>query len=326
MAIQQRRITYHREFADHPQKNVIEAMLEAARVGSEVAQHWFYQAHKKHGANSVEVLGVQLKNSTCSDAEYEDFLTKADLECEQKVIPILKRGLDIPVVGEETGHEVPDTQIPNGGKRWLIDPIDGTACFKEGIPDYSITLALQEKVDGQWKTLIGAVVNPENRQTYLADENNAYLFQFDEVLKINAREPEVASPPRNMKDVLKGKKVEVVVYNRDPKNIGWAGINKGIKEQLGDAATHTYSTALQVAKITQGWKDGAIIASDALRYPWDTDAAIHIAEKAGLKVKKTKIDGEPCVFIANSQTLLTALERITTREHNKSLAMAGRNI
>ncbi len=56
------------------------------------------------------------------------------------------------ILGEERGHSAGSADAP----LWIIDPIDGTTCFLNGIPQWCITLAMV--VDG--KTRLGLVHDP----------------------------------------------------------------------------------------------------------------------------------------------------------------------
>lgn len=313
----QKIIDYHRFFDASANKDAISGMLEAAETATKISRDWFEVAHAGDGADAEAILKVEIKYEDRTGSGYEDVLTVADRECEEAMIPILKQTLDIPVVGEETGHEIPDEHIPDGGQRWLIDPIDGTFCFKNGDPDFSITLALQTKENGKWNTDVGLVACPMHNEIYLADEQNAYLVQGERAKRLQVSAPEIAPFSGGMDAAFEGKRIETVAFSKDPKQVTWQNMEQKIGERLGDAAQHTFSSANMIAKIADGWVDGAILCSDALEYAWDTDAAIHIAKTAGAKVKETKIGGEPCVFIANSQSLLTALEHTTEQAYNK---------
>jgi fructose-1,6-bisphosphatase/inositol monophosphatase family enzyme len=318
MPLQQKVISYRTLFAENPHREVIEGMLEAAETGSTISRDWYETAHADGGKDADAILQVEIKYENRAGDGYEDVLTVADRECEEAMIPILKRIRDVPIVGEETGHEVPDGSIPEGGQRWLIDPIDGTFCFKNGYPDFSITLALQTKQGGKWHTDVGLVACPMNSEIYVADQQQAYLVQGERAKTLRAQAPEPPAFSGSLDDAFAGKRIETCIFSKNPEKTAWKGLEKQVGERLGDASQSTFSTANMVAKIADGWVDGAIICADALEYAWDTDAAIHIAEKAGAKVKHTEIDGEPCVFIANSQSLLTALEHVTKQELGKA--------
>jgi histidinol-phosphatase len=75
--------------------------------------------------------------------------TKPDLtpvtEADQAVERTLRDRLaverpDDSIVGEEYGT----SEVPESGRRWIVDPIDGTANYVRGIPVWATLLALQE--------------------------------------------------------------------------------------------------------------------------------------------------------------------------------------
>ena len=73
----------------------------------------------------------------------DNFVTQADLEAEEFVRRrIGERFPGDGVVGEEFGEREGTT-----GRRWIIDPIDGTYSFVHGVPFYGVLLGLE--VDGE---------------------------------------------------------------------------------------------------------------------------------------------------------------------------------
>ena len=70
-----------------------------------------------------------------------DIVTEADLASEKIVIDGLRRLTpDAAILSEEQGASGPE-----GGARWIIDPLDGTVNFAAGLPLFSVTIAYQEK-------------------------------------------------------------------------------------------------------------------------------------------------------------------------------------
>lgn len=70
-----------------------------------------------------------------------DIVTEADLASEKIVIDGLRRLTpDAAILSEEQG-----ASGPQGGARWIIDPLDGTVNFASGLPWFSVTIAYQEK-------------------------------------------------------------------------------------------------------------------------------------------------------------------------------------
>jgi histidinol-phosphatase len=105
-------MTYERE---------LELALEIARKAGELALHFFNQAtlaEEKADASPVTI---------------------ADRECERLITRLLQENFcQDGILGEE-GARIPS----KSGRRWLIDPIDGTRDFVRHNPFWSIQLALQ---------------------------------------------------------------------------------------------------------------------------------------------------------------------------------------
>jgi histidinol phosphatase-like enzyme (inositol monophosphatase family) len=79
-------------------------------------------------------------------------VTAADRETESLIIDSIRaRFPDDAILGEEHG-ETPGTT----GRRWIIDPIDGTAAFTHGVPLYCSLLAVEDR-DGP---LVGIINIP----------------------------------------------------------------------------------------------------------------------------------------------------------------------
>ncbi|HXQ21984.1 MAG TPA: inositol monophosphatase family protein [Candidatus Acidoferrales bacterium] len=116
------------------------AAIAAAQAGGAVALRYFRTA-----------LAVEYKGDRSP-------VTRADRECEQRVVEVLRRDFpDYAFVGEEFGEHAGaagagDRQRP----RWIIDPIDGTKNFIRGIPYFATLIGLEE--DGEIVT--GVVYAP----------------------------------------------------------------------------------------------------------------------------------------------------------------------
>lgn len=316
-------ITYDQEFDSHHNRYAMYAILEAAREGSKITKDWFNKAFQNGagvGIDSDALLGVQQKNNDWDHLDFQDAFTQADIDSEKAIIRILKQHKNIPIVAEESGHEVADYTMPEGSERWLIDPIDGTFCFKNGNPDFSITIALQKKINGEWKTEIGAVAVPMRDQIYLAHESSSYLVEGDRAKQLEVNAKDANAFEGSLDDVFRGKKIESVIYSKTKPE--FMDLRQSVSKRLAKvgAVQHSFSSAIMIAKMADGWLDGVILAANALDYAWDTDAAIHIAEKAGAKVVHQEIGGEPCVLIANSQTTLTALSHLVEQEYKKAIS------
>ena len=90
-----------------------------------------------------------------------DVVSEADVETER----FIRRKLDEAwpddvFVGEETGIQEPES----GQGAWVVDPIDGTACFVKGMPGWSISVAYFR--DGEVE--LGLVFDPVHDELFAA--------------------------------------------------------------------------------------------------------------------------------------------------------------
>ncbi|HEU5238112.1 MAG TPA: inositol monophosphatase family protein [Pyrinomonadaceae bacterium] len=81
------------------------------------------------------------------------FVTIADREAERHIRSRIERAFpDDGILGEEEGEK-----LGKPGRRWIIDPIDGTFSFVHGVPLYAVLLALE--IDNE--PALGVVNLPE---------------------------------------------------------------------------------------------------------------------------------------------------------------------
>lgn len=87
-------------------------------------------------------------------------LTAADLAAEAYIRAALAEAFpEDGVIGEEEAE-----RPSRSGRRWIIDPIDGTRAFASGVPLYSVLMALE--VEG--RPVLGCAHFPAIRQTLVA--------------------------------------------------------------------------------------------------------------------------------------------------------------
>ena len=89
-------------------------------------------------------------------------VTEADRKGEETIVSILRSAFpDFGFLGEEYG-----SQGPQGGTRWIIDPIDGTRNFVRGIPYWATLLALEERGE----VTLGVIHAPATGELYYAQK------------------------------------------------------------------------------------------------------------------------------------------------------------
>ncbi|MFY0674954.1 MAG: inositol monophosphatase [Bacteroidia bacterium] len=124
-------------------ENITSRVIEICReVGAFIASE-----RKSFSESLVKVKG----------AKVHDLVTHVDLESEKRLITSLK-GL-VPKAGfitEETNSNYKE------GLNWIIDPIDGTTNFVQGVPHYCISVALVQSKEH----LIGVVYDVANNDMY----------------------------------------------------------------------------------------------------------------------------------------------------------------
>ena len=111
----------------------------------------------------------EIENLQVSTKGPGDFVTSADRRTEKILVEELQKAHpDYGIITEETGH----INKSNTKNRWIIDPIDGTMNFLNGIPQFAISIGYEE--DGEIKC--GVIFNPILNEMFCAEKGNgAYL-------------------------------------------------------------------------------------------------------------------------------------------------------
>lgn len=114
-----------------------------------------------------------------------DLVTEADVASERLIQQQLQ-ALDptIDFWGEESGRDVESELF------WIVDPIDGTTNFANGVPFFAISIALCRQLDdGKLDTILGVVMElPVGRVYWAQAGRGAFARQPDgreEILRVN---------------------------------------------------------------------------------------------------------------------------------------------
>lgn len=126
-------------------QETLDFAVDIARVAGEITLKYFQRAPET--ATKADGSFV-----TIADRETEAYLRRA----------ISKRFPEDAILGEEDGES-----IGTSGRRWIVDPIDGTFAFVHGVPFYGVLLALE--VDG--KQVLGVVNVPALNEIVYAARN-----------------------------------------------------------------------------------------------------------------------------------------------------------
>jgi myo-inositol-1(or 4)-monophosphatase len=126
-------------------------LLNAIQAGAAQLQHYFHGSFKitnKEGINNL--------------------VTEADHAAEKAIIELILN--DFPdhfILSEETGEIITNSEF-----KWIIDPIDGTVNFANGIPICCVSIGLEKNGE----MILGAVYNPFMNELFFAQKGmGAYL-------------------------------------------------------------------------------------------------------------------------------------------------------
>ncbi len=124
--------------------DLLQTAIAAAHAGAEVLAPYFRDA------------GLEVRRK----AE-NDFVTQADKESEAAVLAeIRKRFPEHRILAEEGGG----AGVGSGEYEWLVDPLDGTTNFLQGLPVYSVSVACRKSDE----LLVGVIEDPEGKNLFTA--------------------------------------------------------------------------------------------------------------------------------------------------------------
>lgn len=114
------------------------------------------------GASKIALEKFGKVSGTTKEGDNNQVLTEADLEIGKFILgKIQEQFPDHNIIDEEAGV------IDNGSEfTWVVDPIDGTSNFANGVPTYGIMVGLLENS----VSIAGGFVLPAANQIYLAEK------------------------------------------------------------------------------------------------------------------------------------------------------------
>lgn len=207
------------------------------------------------------------KNLAISNKEgINNLVTEADHASEKAILETIKEKFpDHYIMSEEVGEIVVDSQY-----KWIIDPIDGTVNYANGIPICAVSIG----VEYQGELIMGSVYNPFLKEFYLAEKGKGAF--------LNGEQIEVSRQEKVMKSCLvTGFPYSYLDVPNGPLDVFGRFIRKGIPvRRLGSAA-------MDLCWVAAGRFDGFY---EHKLEAWDSAAGVIIVEEAGGKV--TDFGGE----------------------------------
>ena len=93
-----------------------------------------------------------------------DFVTATDEAAQNEIVSTLREeGPDVPVCAEE-GTDADALSAAVDGRRWIVDPLDGTTNFMQQVPPYAVSIALQDAD----RIVVGVVLDVTHDELFTA--------------------------------------------------------------------------------------------------------------------------------------------------------------
>ncbi|MEO5377445.1 MAG: inositol monophosphatase [Magnetococcus sp. DMHC-6] len=139
--------------------------IRAARRAGTLAIRFFDRRHQ------LEVVR--------KEGSQADFVSNADTEVERELIyHLAKVSPDYGFLAEESGEKK-----GREGWNWILDPIDGTTNFLQGVPHFAISIALVRETEVQ----LGLIFDPLHNEMFLAEKGRG-AFLNDHRMRVSNRQ------------------------------------------------------------------------------------------------------------------------------------------
>src|ERR1700722_1838322 len=208
-----------------------------------------------------------------------DLVSEMDRASEELILEIILRARpEDGVIGEEGA-----SKSSKSGLSWLIDPIDGTANYLRGLPNYSISIA----VVNEKEALVGVVYDPTLDESFTAiDGHGAALNGHPVTCSAAALAEAIIGTGFSYSSTRRARQAEVLL---------------DVLPAVGDIR-RPGSAAVSLCWVACGRLDGFFETGLS---PWDFAAGALIARESGADVRGAEIDrscGETLVASAPSLT------------------------
>jgi myo-inositol-1(or 4)-monophosphatase len=127
----------------------------------------------KRDFGEVENLQVSRKGPA-------DFVSNADHKAEKTIKDELQKAR--PGYGFLMEESAPVPPTDESGRRWIVDPLDGTSNFLHGLPHFAISIALEERGE----IIAGLVYDPIKEDLFHAEKGTG-AWHNDRRLRVSAR-------------------------------------------------------------------------------------------------------------------------------------------
>lgn len=196
-----------------------------------------------------------------------DYVTTADYEAQEAAVRVVRDAFPEDGIVAEEGEAA--KSVPENGRFWVIDPIDGTSNFVRGMPVWTSSVALV--VDGE--PVAAANHMPVVGDTYVAGDEGVSL-NGDAVCVSDATDHE-------------GFSVVPTVWWEHHRRDEFAELSGRIVNTFGDML-RVGSAQASLSMLASGAVEGVVTNVEV--EPWDSVAGVHMVRRGGGVV--TDVDGE----------------------------------
>jgi len=227
------------------------------------------------------------ERATGAKSSPTDVVSEADLASERAIRDVLSaRRPGDGILGEEGTGDVPGST----GLRWVVDPLDGTVNYLYGLPQWCVSVAVE---DGE-QTLAGVVHDPVRDEAFCATGDGPATLD-GEPLRGSARS-----------ELARALVATGFGYESDVRRVQAAAVARLLPEVRD--IRRAGSAALDLAWLAAGRLDA--FYERGVKH-WDVAAGLLVCERAGLYVRRLEArDGAPPgVLVAPEALLHTLLEQ-----------------
>ncbi len=278
-------------------------MVDLGLSGREVRNIMTYDVSELHrlcdtAAEAARLAGSIMRSSFEGDfsfhekSSFKELVSDVDVRCQESVVGhVLEAFPDHAVLGEESEEHF-DWRICDGTV-WIIDPIDGTTNYVNGIPFCCVSVAAARK----GKVVAGAILDPFRDELFTAVRTDG--------ARLNGQ-PIHVSKCRNLADGVVATEIHYALLRKRTGQFSrFPRVGRSVR-----SVRVMGSAALAMAYVARGRLDAYWTTNLS---PWDTAAAQLLVEEAGGRV--TDIGGN--AYYPRNGPVLASNGRV----HKKLLAI-----
>ncbi len=225
-----------------------------------------------------------------------DYVSQTDLDAQHAALSVIReRHPDHVVLAEEDARTVAERVAAwDGSPMWVVDPLDGTANFLHGHPQFAASVAVA--VGG--RPVAGAVVAAATGERWWAARGGG-AWKNGTKISVSGR--------RSLRDALVGTGFPFKIVHRLPEFL--AQFDRVLRHSSG--VRRAGAASLDLCYLAQGSLDAFW---ELILAPWDFAAGWILVEEAGGVL--VQLDGSPldlddhAIIGANSPELLRALAEV----------------